>query len=157
MTTESEATAVQLDVNQVMALLPHRPPFLLVDRILEIEDGKRCVGQKNVTIGEPFFEGHFPGHPVMPGVLIIEALAQVGAILLFRSLSEAERGSKLVYFGGVDKARFRRPVVPGDVLRLEMDVEKIRGGGKVAKVQGRATVDGELAAEALITSMMVDA
>ena len=112
-----------MDITQVMELLPHRPPFLLVDRILEWESRKRCVGLKAVTIGEPFFAGHFPGHPVMPGVLILEALAQVGAVLLFWDLAPEERARKLVYFGGVDRARFRAPVFPGDVLRLEMTVK----------------------------------
>ena len=148
-------TPSTLDIFDILKLLPHRPPFLLVDRILDWETGKRCVGLKNVTINEPFFDGHFPDHPVMPGVLIIEALAQVGAVLLFHSLPEDERPKKLVYFGGVDKARFRAPVRPGDQLRLEMTVKKIRG--PVCRVNGEAFVDGEMVAEALITSMMVDA
>ena len=143
-----------MDVNRILDLLPHRPPFLLVDRIVEWEAGKRCVGIKCVTINEPFFVGHFPGHPVMPGVLIIEALAQVGAVMLFHSLPEAIRDTKLVYFAGVEKARFRAPVLPGDVLRLEMTVTKIRG--PVSRVHGEAFVDGKLVTEADITSMMVD-
>jgi beta-hydroxyacyl-ACP dehydratase FabZ len=144
-----------LDVNDIMRLLPHRPPFLLVDRIVEWEPARRCVGIKAVSMGEPFFAGHFPGRPVMPGVLVLEALAQVGAVLLFASLSDQERASKLVFFGGADGTRFRAPVVPGDVLRLVIDVLKIRG--PVSRVRGTAFVEGKLVAEAEITSMMVDA
>jgi beta-hydroxyacyl-ACP dehydratase FabZ len=142
------------DVNEIMRLLPHRPPFLLVDRIVEWVPQARCVGEKCVSMADPWFLGHFPGRPVMPGVLIIEALAQVGAVLLFASLSEAERPRKLVFFGGVESARFRLPVLPGHVLRLEIEVLKIRG--PVSRVAGRALVEGKLAAEAEITSMMVD-
>ena len=144
-----------MDVNAIMALLPHRPPFLLVERIVAWERQKRCVGTKSVSIGEPYFLGHFPGHPVMPGVLIVEALAQCGAILLFASLSDADRPNKLVYFTGCDNARFRAPVVPGDLLRLEITVQRIRG--PVSRVRGEAFVEGKLVAEADITSMMIDA
>ena len=152
---QGPASAPQgMDIRTILDLLPHRPPFLLVDRILEWEAGKRCIGLKNVTINEPFFVGHFPGHPVMPGVLIIEALAQVGAVLLFWSMPEAMRRTKLVYFAGVDNGRFRAPVVPGDALRLEMTVSRLRG--PVSRVRGEAFVEGKRVAEADITSMMVD-
>jgi beta-hydroxyacyl-ACP dehydratase FabZ len=150
----AERTPPIMDVTRILDILPHRPPFLLVDRIVEWEEGKRCVGIKCVTMNEPFFVGHFPGHPVMPGVLIIEALAQVGAVMLFASLAPGVRETKLVYFAGVDNARFRAPVVPGDVLRLEMTVNRIRG--PVSRVRGEAFVDGRVVAEADITSMMVD-
>ncbi|WP_227762387.1 3-hydroxyacyl-ACP dehydratase FabZ [Zhaonella formicivorans] len=132
-----------LDINAIQKVLPHRYPFLLVDRIVEFEEDKRVIGLKNVTVNEPFFAGHFPGYPVMPGVLIIEALAQVGAVLI---LSKPEYQGKIAFLAGVDNARFRRQVVPGDVLRLEMEVLKLRG--RIGKAQGRAFVGEELACEA---------
>jgi 3-hydroxyacyl-[acyl-carrier-protein] dehydratase len=135
-----------LDVQAIMDIIPHRPPFLLVDRILEMESGKKAVGEKCVTIGEPFFLGHFPGFPVMPGVLIVEALAQVGAVSI---LSMPEMVGKVGLFGGIENARFRRQVVPGDVLRLEVTITKMRG--PVAKAHGLATVDGETAVECDMT------
>jgi 3-hydroxyacyl-[acyl-carrier-protein] dehydratase len=110
-----------LDINEIMKILPHRYPFLLVDRIAEVEKGRRIVGIKNVSVNEPFFAGHFPGHPVMPGVLIIEAMAQVSGILAYLSSDDSDR-SKITYFVGIDNARFRKPVVPGDQLRLELEV-----------------------------------
>lgn len=131
-----------LTTQEIMEIIPHRYPFLLVDRILEMEEGTRAVGQKLVTINEPFFQGHFPGHPVMPGVLIIEALAQTGAVAF---MSQPAYRGKLALFGGVDKVRFRRQVVPGDLLRLEVTIDKVKRG--VGKGSGRATVDGELACE----------
>ena len=133
-----------LDVEQIRAILPHRYPFLLVDRILEMEPGKRAVGLKNVTINEEFFEGHFPGHAVMPGVLVLEAMAQVGGVLL---LSMNGNEGKLAYFGGVDKVRFRKPILPGDTLISECILLKIRGGIGKVKVTGRVNdqvaVEGE--------------
>ena len=141
-----------LGSSQIAALLPHRYPFLLVDRIVEFVPRERIVAIKNVTINEPFFQGHFPGAPVMPGVLILEALAQAGAVLLLGEVPD--RGSKLIYFTGIDAARFRRPVVPGDQLLLRMDVMKLRP--RNCKMRGVATVDGELAAEAEIMSAMVE-
>lgn len=131
-----------LDLTSIMQILPHRYPFLLVDRILELEPGQRAVGIKNVSGNEPFFAGHFPGKPVMPGVLIVEALAQTGAVAL---LSTPGLEGKLAYFAGIDKCRFRRPVVPGDQLRLELTLTKMRGS--VGKGQGQAFVGTELAAE----------
>lgn len=131
-----------LDVNKIRELLPHRYPFLLVDRVVEMEPGKRAVGLKNVTVNEPFFPGHFPEYPVMPGVLIIEALAQVAAVCV---LSLEEYRGKLPLFAGIDAARFRRQVVPGDVLRLEVEILRLRG--RVGKCRGVAYVGGEKAAE----------
>jgi UDP-3-O-[3-hydroxymyristoyl] N-acetylglucosamine deacetylase/3-hydroxyacyl-[acyl-carrier-protein] dehydratase len=139
-------------IEEIMKVLPHRYPFLLVDRILEIEANKRIVGVKNVTINEPFFAGHFPGHPVMPGVLIIEAMAQVGGMLLMGSVKDAE--SKVVYFMSLDNVKFRRPVKPGDQIVFELDVIQIRG--MVCKMHGVGKVDGEVVAEADMAAMVRD-
>jgi beta-hydroxyacyl-ACP dehydratase FabZ len=138
------------DIRKIMEFLPHRYPFILVDRILEAVPGKRIVGLKNVTINEPYFQGHFPGEPVMPGVLIIEAMAQVGGVLAYDSL--AERGTKaLIYFMGIDKARFRKRVVPGDQLIMEMVV--LRKRFSLLKMAGTATVEGVPVAEAEVMAM----
>ncbi len=141
-----------LDINEIQKILPHRPPFLLVDAIEEMERWKHIVGIKNVTINEYFFQGHFPGKPIMPGVLIIESMAQTGGLLLLQEVPDREK--KLLYFVAIDNARFRRPVVPGDQLRIEMHVLAWRGG--FCKLQGRASVNGELAAEATLMCKMVD-
>ena len=131
-----------LDINTIQKILPHRYPFLLVDKVVEVSE-KRAVGIKNVTINEPFFEGHFPGHPIMPGVLIIEAMAQVGGVA---ALSAKENIGKLAYFLSINNARFRKPVLPGDVLRLEVDFVKAKMN--VIKMHGIAKVDDDLVAEA---------
>lgn len=135
-------TEYMLDVEAIRAVLPHRYPFLLVDRILDLEPGKRATGLKNVTINEEFFEGHFPGHAVMPGVLVLEAMAQVGGVLL---LSMTGNEGKLAYFGGMDKVRFRKPVLPGDTLITE--VELMRSHGTIGKVRAVASVGNQVAAE----------
>ena len=140
------------DARAIAEILPHRYPFLLVDRITELVPGRRIIGVKQVTINEPFFQGHFPGAPVMPGVLIVEAMAQVGAIYAL-SLME-DRAQKLVLFSGIDNARFRRQVVPGDTLTIE--VIPVRVGTRVQRMRGEARVDGQLAAEADIMSVVID-
>ncbi len=132
----------ELDIQQILATIPHRFPFLLIDRILELEEGARAVGVKNVTMNEWFFQGHFPSRPIMPGVLIVEALAQVGAVAI---LSVPDNRGRIAYFAGIDGVRFRRPVVPGDVLRLEVAITKLRG--PIGKGSARAYVDGQLAVE----------
>ena len=140
-----------LGIDEIMRTLPHRYPFLLVDRILEYEEGKRVVGLKNVTINEPFFQGHFPGHAIMPGVLIIEAMAQVGGMLL---MATSHQGDKVVYFTSLDNVKWRKPVRPGDQLRFELDVIQIRG--VMCKMRGVAKVDGQVVAEADMAAMLRD-
>ena len=141
-----------IDIQEILGLLPHRYPFLLIDRIVEFEPRKRCVAIKNVTMNEPFFQGHFPGHPIMPGVLVIEALAQCGAILALREIEDRDR--KLVLFTSIKEARFRRPVVPGDTLVLE--VTALRFGPRIQRMRGEAKVDGQLCADAELMSMIAD-
>ena len=140
------------DVSMVMEMLPHRYPFLLIDRILEVEPGKSVRGLKNVTINEPFFQGHFPGHPIMPGVLVIEAMAQMGGVLLMSMIEQPE--TKLVYFSSIDKARFRKPVLPGDQLIFELEL--LRFKRNTCKMRGSATVDGERVAEAEMLAAVVN-
>lgn len=140
-----------LEADAIEAIIPHRYPFLLVDRIVELEEGKSAVGIKNVTANEWFFQGHFPGRKVMPGVLIVEALAQVAAVSLLKGV---EMAGKTPLFGGIENMRFRRPVVPGDQLRLEFTLEKMRG--PIGKGAVRATVDGKMAAEGVISFALVD-
>ena len=142
----------QLDIQQIQSILPHRYPFLLIDRVLEIDRRKSIVALKNVTANEPFFSGHFPGRPIMPGVLIIEAMAQAGATLLLTEVPD--RHGKLMVFTGIERAKFRRPVVPGDQLRLEVEVVVWRT--HAVKMSGKAKVDGKLACEAVISCRLVD-
>ena len=141
-----------LDSEGIKKLLPHRYPFLLVDRIIELAPLERIVGIKQVSINEPFFQGHFPGAPVMPGVLVVEALAQVGAVLALREIDD--RDQKLVLFSGIKEARFRRPVTPGDTLILEVTAMRI--GSRVQRMRGEARVDGQLVADAEIMSVIAD-
>ncbi len=141
-----------LQISEILKVLPQRYPFLLVDRILETDGSTYMVGLKNVTINEPFFQGHFPDHPVMPGVLLVEALAQVGVILLLNG--DQNRHSKLVYFSGIDKCRFRQPVVPGDQLRIEVNVLKHRD--RYFKMKGQGLVDGNIVIEAELSCSVVD-
>jgi len=141
-----------LNIEQIMHYLPHRYPFLLVDRVVEFEERKRIVGLKNVTINEPFFQGHFPGRPVMPGVMIIEAMAQVGGLLVLENVENLE--DKVIYFMALDNVRWRRPVTPGDQIRFEVELVQVRG--PTVKMRGVGTVDGQLAAEADMMARVVD-
>ncbi len=141
-----------MGVVEISSLLPHRFPFLLLDRIVEFEPRKRIVALKNVTANEPFFQGHFPGFPIMPGVLVLEALAQAGALMILHE--DATPGDRLIYFTGVDACKFRHPVVPGDQLRLEVDVLRFRS--TAGRMQGRAMVGDKLAAEATLSCAVVD-
>jgi len=150
--TGQRTGGVAMDIGQILDVIPHRYPFLLVDRIIEIEGTRRIVGIKNVTINEPFFQGHFPGHPIMPGVLIIEAMAQVGGMLLMGSIED--RAEKVVYFMSLDHVKFRRPVVPGDQIRFELEMVQFRG--KTCRMKGEALVDGQVAAEAEMMARVVD-
>ena len=144
----------RMDIGRIMDVLPHRYPFLLVDRIIEIEGQQRIVGIKNVTINEPFFQGHFPGHPIMPGVLIIEAMAQVGGMLLMGYFEGQDVADKVVYFMSMDNVKFRRPVVPGDQIRFELEMIQFRG--KTCKMKGVGYVDGQMVAEAEMMASVVD-
>ena len=141
-----------VDINKIMEFLPHRYPMLLVDRITEYEPGKRIVGIKNVTINEPFFQGHYPGHPIMPGVLIIEAMAQVGGLLLMDEVGETD--DKVVYFMSLDKVKWRKPVTPGDTIVFELEMLQFRR--QVCKMKGRGYVEGALVAEAELMATIVD-
>ena len=143
---------ISLDTMDILKLLPHRYPFLMVDRLEELEEGKRCVGYKNVTINEPFFQGHFPGHPIMPGVLILEAMAQVGGAYV--SALGGDNSDKVTYFVGIDNARFRKPVRPGDQLRMELELTSTRRGIHV--FQGKAYVGDSLVTEAELKATFVD-
>lgn len=145
------ALALPMETEQIQSYLPHRYPFLMLDRIVEFEPRRRIVALKNVSVNEPFFQGHFPGRPIMPGVLVLEALAQAGALMI---LHEHAPGKKLVFFTGVDEARFRRPVTPGDQLRLEVEVLAWRS--RAGKMMGRALVEGQLAAEGVLSCHVVD-
>lgn len=146
------ADVAEIDTLRIMELIPHRPPFLMIDKVVDVVAGERAIGVKNVTINEGFFQGHFPARPVMPGVLIIEAMAQTAAVLVVHTLGPMAQG-KLVYFMSVDNARFRRPVVPGDTLKVH--VTSLRHRGNVWKFEGQAKVDGKLCAEATYAAMIM--
>jgi len=148
----ASGTSMELDIKAILDCLPHRFPMLLIDRVLDVKPGESIVAIKNVSINEPFFPGHFPHYPVMPGVLIIEALAQAAAIVSFMGVGAKPEDNCVYYFAGIDGARFRRPVVPGDQLRLEVNVERVSRG--MGKYRGKAYVDDQLAAEAELMCAM---
>jgi 3-hydroxyacyl-[acyl-carrier-protein] dehydratase len=139
------------DIQEILDFLPHRYPFLLIDRVVEFEPTKRLVAIKNVTINEPFFQGHFPGYPIMPGVLVVEAMAQAGGMIMLAEIPDREK--KLVVFTGIERAKFRRPITPGDQIRIEVEVLSMRP--RAGRILGRATVDGKLACEATLTCQVV--
>ena len=143
-----------LDIREIQEILPHRYPFLLIDKVVEMEPNKRIVAIKNVTINEPFFQGHFPGHPIMPGVLLLEAMAQTAGIMALRSSKNADVKNKVIYFMSIDKAKFRKPVFPGDQVRFEMDLIKLRMN--ISHFKGRAIVEDAVTAEAEMKAMVVD-
>jgi beta-hydroxyacyl-ACP dehydratase FabZ len=143
-----------IGIQEIMETLPHRYPFLLVDRIVEMELGKRIVGIKNVTVNEPFFQGHFPGHPIMPGVLLLEAMAQTGGVMAMKTVPPEQVKSKVIYFMSIDKAKFRKPVIPGDQVRFELELIKQRA--TIMGFAAKAFVDGVVVAEAELTAMIVD-
>lgn len=145
---------LMMDINEIMNFLPHRYPFLLIDRILEFELGKRIIGLKNVTINEPFFQGHFPGHPIMPGVLQLEAMAQTGGVLALKSIPPEEVKNKILIFMSIDKAKFRKPVLPGDQVLFTLDVIKERG--PIKSFRAVATVDNTVVSEAEMMAMVAD-
>lgn len=143
-----------MGIQEIMDTLPHRYPFLLIDKIVEMEMGKRVIGIKNVTMNEPFFQGHFPGHPIMPGVMILEAMAQAGGVLALKSVPPDQVKNKVLYFMSIDKAKFRKPVVPGDQLRFEIDVIKQRSN--IMSLKAQALVSDAVVAEAELMAMIVD-
>lgn len=151
--TTNVAPVTSLDVNGIMKRIPHRYPFLMIEKVIDIVKAESCTGIKNVSVNEPFFQGHFPGHPIMPGVLIVEAMAQTAATLVVDSMEGVDAGSHVVYFMSVEEARFRKPVLPGDQLHIK--VKKERNRGTVWKFRGDAYVDNVLVAEAVFTAMLV--
>ena len=151
--TETGTSDTVIDINRIMQMIPHRYPFLMIDKIVEIVRDVRAVGVKNVTYNEPFFQGHFPSRPIMPGVLIIESMAQTAAVMVMETLGKTAEGT-LVYFMSIDEARFRKPITPGDTVYIH--VEKQRSRGNVWKFRGEARVDGNLMAEAVFAAMIVE-